>query len=70
MTPPAPRSAGRPRGSTIKTSLQTALRLWSAMRERRLGPLAPLVFVLLGLALLLGLCAAISPLAPFVYPLF
>ena len=42
--------------------------LW--LRKRRLGWLAPLVFVLLSLGLLLALAAAVPAISPFVYLLF
>jgi hypothetical protein len=40
------------------------------LHERKLGWLAPLVFVLLGLGGLLALAAAAPVLSPFVYLLF
>ena len=42
--------------------------LW--LRERKLGFLAPLVFLLLTLGGLLALAAAVPALSPFVYLLF
>ena len=41
-----------------------------ALWRQRLTGLVPMVLILFALAMLLSFLAAISPIAPFVYPLF
>lgn len=50
--------------------LSTLRELAGWLRERRLGRLAPLVFLLIGLGGLFALAAAAPALSPFVYLLF
>ncbi len=50
--------------------LSTLRELVGWLRERRLGWLAPLVFLLIGLGGLFALAAAAPALSPFVYLLF
>lgn len=49
---------------------RTLLEIMAWLRERRLGWLAPLVFVLVGLGGVLALAAAAPAISPFVYLLF
>lgn len=54
----------------LQTLLLSLREVFSWLRERRLGWLAPLVFVLLALGGLLALAAAAPAISPFVYLLF
>lgn len=49
---------------------RTLLEIVAWLKERRLGWLAPLVFVLVGLGGVLALAAAAPAISPFVYLLF
>lgn len=49
---------------------RTLLEIMAWLKERRLGWLAPLVFVLVGLGGVLALAAAAPAISPFVYLLF
>lgn len=60
----------RPRGAVLGIALSSSLLVIKALFGARLGALSPLVVVLLVLALILALLALVSPIAPFVYPLF
>ena len=54
----------------IRAWLSTLREVMAWLKERNLGWLAPLVFLLLGLGMLLALAAAAPALSPFVYLLF
>ncbi len=54
----------------LNTLLLSLREILSWLRQRRLGWLAPLVFVLLALGGLLALAAAAPAISPFVYLLF
>lgn len=54
----------------LKTLLLSLREIGSWLHERRLGWLAPLVFVLLAMGGLLALAAAAPSISPFVYLLF
>lgn len=60
----------RPRGAGLYLAYDSARAALRALVETKMTSLLPLALVLLGLALLLALCALVSPIAPFVYPLF
>ena len=65
------RAAGcRPRGAVFGIALSTTWLIIKAFLNAELGWTLPLVVVLLILALLLSVLTLISPIAPFVYPLF
>ncbi|MBM4365916.1 MAG: hypothetical protein FJ090_05655 [Deltaproteobacteria bacterium] len=49
---------------------RTMVNVFAWLRERRLGWLSPVVFLLLGLGGLLALAAAAPAISPFVYLLF
>jgi len=55
---------------TLRAILDTLGQTVLWLRERRLGWLAPLVLVLMGLGLLFALAAAVPAVSPFVYLLF
>ena len=55
---------------TIAAIRQTIGAVFAWLRARKLGWLAPLVFLLLGLGGLLALAAAVPAISPFVYLLF
>jgi hypothetical protein len=55
---------------TLEAILETLGQLMRWLKERNLGWLAPLVFLLIGLGGLLALAAAVPALSPFVYLLF
>jgi hypothetical protein len=54
----------------LRALLQTLRVIPSWLRERRLGWLSPLVFLLVGLGGLFALAATAPAIAPFVYLLF
>lgn len=54
----------------LRAVLATLAQLVPWLRDRRLGGLAPLVFLLVALAGLLALAAAAPSLSPLVYVLF
>ena len=56
--------------SKWKAWTSTVGELMGWLRERKLGWLAPLVFLLVGLGGLLALAAAVPAVSPFVYLLF
>jgi predicted membrane channel-forming protein YqfA (hemolysin III family) len=56
--------------NALRAVLATVGAVFAWLRGRRLGFLAPLVFVLLGLGGLLALAAAVPAVSPFVYLLF
>lgn len=56
--------------SKLKAWTSTVGELMGWLRERKLGWLAPLVFLLVGLGGLLALAAAVPAVSPFVYLLF
>ncbi len=59
----------RPRFAAVSGVARTSRQLILELRERELGWLVPLVFLLLCLGVLLTLLAAAGPIAPFLYPL-
>jgi hypothetical protein len=60
----------RPKGAVIGVALSTSILVIKALFEARMGWFLPLVIVLLLMALVLGILSLVSPIAPFVYPLF
>lgn len=54
----------------LRALLSTLSDIMAWLRERKLGWLAPLVFLLVGLGGLLALAAAVPAISPFVYLLF
>ena len=54
----------------LRALLSTLTELLVWLRERRLGWLAPVVFVLVALGGLFALAAAVPAVSPFVYLLF
>ena len=60
----------RPTGAFFVAAFMSLISLMKAMWHEQMTGVFPLVLILFGLALLLSFLTAISPLAPFVYPLF
>ncbi|MCB9741269.1 MAG: hypothetical protein H6741_16940 [Alphaproteobacteria bacterium] len=54
----------------LRAILDNLRELLAWLRARKLGWLAPLVFVLVGMGGLLALAAAVPAISPFVYLLF
>lgn len=54
----------------LRAILETVRELGAWLRERKLGWLAPLIFILVGLGGILALAAAVPAISPFVYLLF
>ena len=54
----------------LRAIVDTLRAVISWLRGRRLGWLAPLIFILLGFGGLLALAAAVPAVSPFVYLLF
>jgi hypothetical protein len=63
-------SGYRPKGAVFSIALSSAFMVIKALFHTRLGLLLPLVLVLLFLAMILGILSLVSPIAPFIYPLF
>lgn len=68
--PEAGKSGRRPRGAVFATATEAARGVLRALSKEGMSGAIPLAVVLLVLALLLALLALVSPVAPFVYPLF
>ncbi len=60
----------RPRGAWLMSAAWSLRDVMKALWREKLLGLSPAVLVLFALALLLSFLTAISPIAPFVYPLF
>ena len=60
----------RPRGAFFVALFMSMGAVLKALWREKMTGIFPLVLVLFGLAILLSFLTAISPLAPFVYPLF
>ena len=54
----------------LQSTGRSALELFGALRRQRLKSYLPVVIVLVILAIVLSVMTALSPIAPFVYPLF
>jgi len=63
-------SGYRPKGAVLSIAFSSAFMVIKALFNTRLGWLLPMVLVLLLLALVLGILSLVSPIAPFIYPLF
>jgi hypothetical protein len=73
MTPPALRQkplARRPWYAWPLSAWWSLRDVMKALWQERLGGLLPVVLILFLLAAVLSFLTAISPIAPFVYPLF
>ncbi len=64
------RIEARPRWAGLAAPFRVAASLTQALLRERMGRLLPLAAVLFGIALLLMLLTTMSPIAPFLYPLF
>ncbi len=60
----------RPRGAWLVATSASIRDVFRSLFRQRLRSVSPMLLVLIVLGLLLGFLTAISPLAPFVYPLF
>lgn len=60
----------RPRGAWLVSAAMSSRAVMRALWTERLGGLLPIAAILLILAVILSFLTAISPIAPFVYPLF
>ena len=60
----------RPRGAWLVSAAWSLRDVMRALWRQRLGGFVPVVLVLFALAVLLSFLTAVSPIAPFVYPLF
>ncbi len=66
----AQRIGSRTRSAWWFAQLSTIQLVFRAFYRERLGSITPLVVILLLMALILMVLTVVSPLAPFVYPLF
>jgi hypothetical protein len=67
---PEPGQNKRPRGAWFIAAFLSLIELIKAFWKEKMVGALPVVLVLFILAVLLSFLTAISPLAPFVYPLF
>ena len=70
MTQPAKKKNVRPRGAWLLSAGWVFRDVFRALWKESVAGFAPMVLLLLALAVLLSILTALSPIAPFVYPLF